>query len=76
MLIAAFAHELTLTYRVILTLQEMSLEYGLLFMVYGLFRLISEIATGAEATMTLVFIAIFSFRFVSVYGELQAHYNE
>jgi hypothetical protein len=76
LLIAAFAHELTLTYRVVLTFQEMSLEYGLLLMVYGLFLLIAELVPEAQPVMMIVFIAVLVFRFVSVKGELEAHYIE
>jgi len=76
LLIAAFAHELTLTYRMVLTLQEMSLEYGLLFLVYGLFLLISEIVSGASTVMLIVFLTVLMFRFISVKGEIEAHYNE
>lgn len=76
LLIAAFAHEFALTYRIILTLQEMALEYGLMFMVYGLFLLVSELVPAANPVMLLVFGSVILFRFASVYGELKAHYNE
>ncbi|WP_229109454.1 hypothetical protein [Halapricum desulfuricans] len=76
LLIAAFAHELTLTYRFVLTLQEMSLEYGLLFIVYGLFLLIADLVPDAAPVMLLVFLIVIGFRFISVKGELEAHYNE
>lgn len=76
LLIAAFAHELTLTYRIVLTLQEMALEYGLLFIVYGLFLLINKLVTGASTVMLIVFVVVLAFRLVSVEGELEAHYNE
>lgn len=76
LLIAAFAHELTLTYRIVLTLQEMALEYGLLFIVYGLFLLVSEFVPSASTIAIVVFLAVFVFRFLSLKGELEAHYNE
>lgn len=76
LLIAAFAHELTLTYRIVLTLQEMALEYGLLFIVYGLFLMVSEFVPSASMVALVVFIGVFVFRFVSVKGELEAHYNQ
>lgn len=76
LLIAAFAHELTLTYRVVLTLQEMALEYGLLFLVYGLFLLISDLVPEAKPVTLIVFLVVLFFRFVSVKGELEAHRNE
>lgn len=76
LLIAAFAHELTLTYRIVLTIQEMALEYGLLFIVYGLFQLINELVPDAAPVMLIVFFVVLVFRFVSVKGELEAHYNE
>jgi hypothetical protein len=76
LLISAFAHELTLTYRIMLTLQEMSLEYGLLFLVYGLFLLIREIVSGASTVMLIVFLTVLIFRFISVKGEVEAHSNE
>lgn len=76
LLISAFAHEFTLTHRVVLTLQEMALEYGLLFMVYGLFRLISYLVPDARSVMGIVFIAVFVFRFASLKGGIRAHMNE
>lgn len=76
LLIAAFAHELTLTYRFVLTLQEMALEYGLLFIVYGLFLLINKVVAGASTVMMVVFVVVLAFRIVSVKGELEAHDNE
>lgn len=76
LLIAAFAHELTLTYRIVLTLQEMALEYGLLFIVYGLFLLVSEFVPSASIVALVVFLGVFLFRFLSIKGELEAHYNE
>lgn len=76
LLIAAFAHELTLTYRIVLTLQEMALEYGLLFVVYGLFLLIYDLVPGAAPVMFVVFVVVLLFRLYSVKGELEAHYNE
>jgi hypothetical protein len=76
LLVAAFAHEMTLTYRIVLTLQEMALEYGLLFIVYGLFLLINELVSDAAPVMFIVFLVVLVFRFVSVKGELEAHYNE
>lgn len=75
LLIAAFAHELTLTYRIVLTLQEMALEYGLLFIVYGLFLMVSDLVPGASTVAIIVFGSVIVFRFVSVKGELEAHYN-
>ncbi|QSG09352.1 hypothetical protein HSR122_1967 [Halapricum desulfuricans] len=59
-----------------LTLQEMSLEYGLLFIVYGLFLLIADLVPDAAPVMLLVFLIVIGFRFISVKGELEAHYNE
>jgi hypothetical protein len=76
LLIAAFAHELTLTYRVVLTLQEMALEYGLLFIVYGLFLMVSDFVPPASEVAVVVFVVVVVFRFLSVKGELEAHYNE
>lgn len=76
LLIAAFAHELTLTYRIVLTLQEMALEYGLLFIVYGLFLLINKLVPDAGIVMAIVFIVVLLFRFVSIKGEIEAHFNE
>lgn len=76
LLIAAFAHELTQTYSVVLTFQELAFEYGLLMMVYGLYLLIAELVPSAQQTMAVVFIAVFIFRFWSVVGELQAHRNQ
>lgn len=73
LLIAAFAHELTRTYRIVLTFQEMALEYGLLLMVYGLYLLVGEFVPDAGTVMLVVFLAVFGFRFLSVWGELQAH---
>lgn len=76
LLTAAFAHELTLTYRIVLTLQEMSLEYGLLFLVHALSLLVNDLVPEASTTMLAVFIIVLCFRFTSVYGELKAHHNE
>ena len=76
LLIAAFAHEFTLTYRIVLTLQEMALEYGLLFIVYGLFLMVAEIVPSAKRVALVVFLCVFLFRFLSIKGELEAHYNE
>lgn len=76
LLIAAFAHEFTLTHRIILTLQEMTLEYGLVFMVYGLFWLIVDLVPDARYVMAIVFIFVLVFQFASVWGELEAHSNE
>jgi len=76
LLIAAFAHELTLTYRIVLTLQEMALEYGLLFIVYGLFLLVSEFVPSASIIALVVFFAVLVVRLLSLKGEIEAHYNE
>lgn len=76
LLVAAFAHELTLTYRIVLTLQEMALEYGLLFVVYGLFLMVSDFVPSASEVAQVVFAVVFVFRFLSVKGELKGHYNE
>lgn len=76
LLIAAFAHELTLTYRMVLTIQEMSLEYGLLLMVYALYLLIVDFVPDASGVMFVVFTGVIFFRFLSVKGEIEAHYNE
>jgi len=73
LLIAAFAHELSQTYRVYLTFQELALEYGLLLLVYGLFLLVQEFVPAAADTTFVVFIIVFLFRFASVRGELKAH---
>jgi len=76
LLIAAFAHELTSTYRVVLTVQEMALEYGLLMLGFGLYLLIRALVSGAELVGFIVFTLIMILRYVSVYGEIKAHYNE
>ncbi|QCC60259.1 hypothetical protein NP511_18050 [Natrinema thermotolerans] len=76
LLIAAFAHELTLTYRIVLTLQEMTLEYGLMLMVWGIFLLIYELSPETGPVLALVSLAVFLFRFASLKGELEAHANE
>ncbi|WP_241430503.1 hypothetical protein [Natrinema limicola] len=76
LLIAAFAHELTLTYRIVLTLQEMALEYGLMLMVWGIFLLIYELTPGTGLVLAVVSLAVFLFRFASLKGELEAHANE
>lgn len=75
MLIAAFAHEITLTRRAILTIQEMALEYGLLMLGFGVYLLISEIVEGASLVALGVFCMIMIVRFVSTPGELRAHWN-
>jgi ABC-type multidrug transport system permease subunit len=54
----------------------MALEYGLLLMVYSLFLLIAELVPEAQTAMMIVFLTVLIFRFVSVKGELEAHYNE
>lgn len=76
LLIAAFAHELTSTYRVVLTFQEMALEYGLLMLGFGLYLLIRDLVTGAELVGLIAFVLIMIIRYMSVYGEIMAHYNE
>ncbi|ELZ06186.1 hypothetical protein C482_00150 [Natrialba chahannaoensis JCM 10990] len=76
LLIAAFAHELTLTYRIVLTLQEMALEYGLMLMVWGIFLLIYEVTPETGPVLAIVSLAVFLFRFASLKGELEAHANE
>lgn len=76
LLIAAFSHELTLTYRIVLTLQEMALEYGLLLLVYALFLLVNKLVPSAGSVMLIVFVVVLLFRFYSVKGELEAHANE
>ena len=73
LLIAAFAHELTLTYRIVLTLQEMALEYGLMLMVWGIFLLIYELSPETGPVLIIVSLAVFLFRFASLKGELEAH---
>lgn len=76
LLIAAFTHELTLTYRLVLTLQEMALEYGLLLLVFGVFLLIIRFVPSASGVAAVVFIAVLSLRFYSVIGELEGHREE
>jgi hypothetical protein len=58
LLIAAFAHELSQTYRVYLTFQELALEYGLLLLVYGLFLLVQEFVPDAADATLAVFIIV------------------
>jgi uncharacterized membrane protein YjfL (UPF0719 family) len=76
LLSAAFAHELTLTKRIVLTVQEMALEYGLLFLAYGFARIIAQIVPSASTTAYAVFIGILILRFASVPGEFRAHLNQ
>lgn len=76
LLIAAFAHELTLTYRIVLTMQEMALEYGLLFVLFALSTVIFEFVPDATIVTASVLGCVLIFRFVSVIGELEAHYQE
>ncbi|RJX43269.1 hypothetical protein DM826_06575 [Halonotius aquaticus] len=75
LLIAAFAHEITLTRRIMLTIQEMALEYGLLMLGFGVYLLISEIVEGASFVALGVFSVVMIIRFASTPGELQAHQN-
>ena len=75
LLVAVFAHELTLTYSVFLTIQEMSLEYGLLFLLYGMIRLVQGFVPTAYGIAIAVFILVTLLRFASVYGEIRAHRN-
>lgn len=76
LLVAVFAHELTLTYRFILTIQEMALEYGILMLVYGLLLLVRELVPEATSVIIVVFGAVLVIRFWSVFGELEGHRNE
>ena len=76
LLIAAFAHELTLTRRFVLTIQEMALEYGLLFLALGVFWLVVELVSGARFVMSVVFLIVVIFRLSTVPGELRGHANE
>lgn len=75
LLIAVFAHELTLTYNVVLTVQEMAFEYGLLFLLYALIRLVNGFVPSAFPVAAGVFVLVFLARFASVWGELRAHRN-
>lgn len=76
LLVAVFAHELTLTYRVVLTIQEMALEYGILLLVFGLLLLVNELVPEATLVMVIVFVIVLLFRLYSVKGELEGHYHE
>lgn len=73
LLIATFSHQLTGTYRAVLTIQEMALEYGLLVLVLGLFLIIHQVVPGATDAVAGVFAWVFLIRFASVKGELEAH---
>lgn len=73
LLIAAFSHEMSLTYRIVLTLQELALEYGLLILVYSLFEVIQRIQPSAADVAFVVLISVILFRFASLKGELEAH---
>lgn len=75
LLTAAFAHELTLTYRFVLTFQEMALEYGLLFLLYAFTRLVTSFVPSASTVAYAVFILVLAFRVLSVKGEIEAHYK-
>ena len=75
LLTAALSHELTLTRRVILTIQEMSLEYGLLMLSFGVFLLIRNVVEDASMVALGVFTVVMIIRFASTPGELQAHRN-
>jgi multisubunit Na+/H+ antiporter MnhG subunit len=75
LLTAPFAHELTLTYRIVLTFQEMALEYGLLFLLYAFIRMVSSFVEPASAVGYTVFILVLAFRVLSVKGEIEAHYK-
>ncbi len=76
LLVAAFAHELTLTRRIVLTIQEMALEYGLLYLTLGVFWLVVEVVPDARLVMSIVFFVVVVFRLITVPGELRAHANQ
>jgi hypothetical protein len=76
LLVAVFAHELTLTYRVVLTVQEMAFEYGLLFIAYALYVLVYELVPGAALETLAMFVFVLVIRFFSLKGELKAHRND
>lgn len=76
LLVAVFTHDITYTRKIMLTLQEASLEYGMLFMALGIHALVTELVPTASLVTLIVFWATFSIRLYGAYGELQSHRNE